>query len=230
MTQEREGNWANPRAISPLLIACSAMGLAALWTGKVPSGVMSVDAMGNQIIEMGSIALIGWMFAAMVGITIAAIIHLRRGEMLFGIMGIVFGPLIASWGFMSPLMRFVIPYFGPHMESAEMAGMVYPMFSPTTYLDGWVLFMVAALFAIFVISSLKMPRVMTLLFVQTMAAFIMAAVVSLQGQAIGSTGLSQAVGWLFISIGITFFYIGAANILGPVYGRPILPLGKPILK
>ena len=115
-----------------------------------------------------------------------------------------------SYGFfwISLVALILMPRFGI-ADAADRSGMA-------AYLFVWGLFTV-----VMFVATLKMNRAIMLVFFALTILFFLLAL----ADAMGSAALTRAAGYEGIACGLGAIYIGAAQILNEVYGRPVLPLG-----
>jgi succinate-acetate transporter protein len=102
----------------------------------------------------------------------------------------------------------LMPRFGL-ADASDRSGMA-------AYLFVWGIFTV-----VLFVATLKMNRgVMIVFFALTLLFFLLAL-----ADATGSAAIQRIAGWEGILCGIGAMYIGAAQIVNEVWGRPVLPLG-----
>ncbi len=232
-----QSQYGDPSAIGNMVIATAALCLFALFSGQVDMAVF--NPVTHQI-DAGALSLIGWIMAVLISVTIAGIIHFMRGETLPALVAIVFGPLVSCWAAVNPIMKSMLPYFGPQVAATDPTTGVTttaPMINAITGVDGYALAVVAGLFGIFWVASLKMPKAFTLLMTLLVAAFSCLSAYSFQTVGLGLADsapsdffIAQVGGWILLGVSIVFFYLAAAGVLNPWYGKPLLPIGTPFIK
>ena len=200
--EQQQSQWADPSAAPPFLIACTAFALGAANTGLVGPGAG---------LGMGA-----WMFAVFVGLIIATIISFARGDLIGGISGVVFGPLIAGWSFMSSSLTMLQPQM---MEAAAL---------DIAHLNGWVLLMVFLILLVVTYVMAHVSSIMAFFMVVVDIGILLFAIWFLKGCPAGK--LQNIAGWLFFVIGAEFLYTGTATYINGFRGKTVLPMGGPILK
>jgi succinate-acetate transporter protein len=109
---------------------------------------------------------------------------------------------------LSLVVLIVIPRFGL-ADAADRSGMA-------AYLFVWGIFTV-----VLFVATLKMNRGLMIVFFALTVLFFLLAL----ADATGSAALQRVAGYEGILCGLGAIYIGAAQIVNEVWGRPVLPLG-----
>ena len=181
--------WASGGIASLYLVGALHVGIFAFATGQV--GTESAPLLGF------------WILGCAIALLMLAMVDLRRGEVLFGTIGMVFGGLLGLGGALS------------FIRSMWMPG-TFPM-------DGW-WFLSAG-----IILFLLLPSVSKVSWI--MFGGITEIGIALTILGLGMIGVFQSpevplriAGWLALFFAIFCWYEATAQLVNTVYGKKILPL------
>lgn len=192
MAQEKTPNspqeWASGGTASLYLVGALHLGIFAFATGKV--GAESAPLLGF------------WILGCAIALLMLAMIELRRGEVLFGTIGMVFGGLLGLGGALS------------FIRSMWMPG-IFPM-------DGW-WFLSAG-----VILFLLLPAVSKVSWIMFGGIAEIGIALTILGLGMmGIFGYTQVpltiAGWLALFFTIFCWYVATAQLVNTVYGKRMLP-------
>jgi hypothetical protein len=143
-----------------------------------------------------------WILSISTPIIILAIIDLRRGEILFGSMGMVFGGLLgfgAGFSFIRGLFL-----------------------SGPSVMDGYWFLGTSVIFFLLIPAMLKVSKLMSVMFVDIGTALFILGM-SLAGF-LGTDQLPLTIsGWLALIFSISCFYMATAQMTNALYGKRIMP-------
>lgn len=154
-------------------------------------------------LSAGSVVLALGILCGGVAQLVAGLMEWRKRNTFGTVAFVGFGLFWVSLGAMLAAPRLG---FGAMGDRSDMAA----------YLFVWGLFSV-----VLFVATLKMNRaVMVVFFALTLLFFLLAV-----ADATGSARLQRIAGWEGILCGLGAIYVGAAQIVNEVWGRPVLPLG-----
>ncbi len=192
MAQEKNSNsaqeWASGGAASLYLVGAVHVGLFAFATGRV--GPESGPLLGF------------WILACAIALLALGIIELRRGDALFGTIGMVFGGLLGLGGGLS----FIRSMWMPGILAIDgwwflSAGIILFLLLPSIYKVSWIMFGGIA----------EIGIALTILGLGMMGVF-------------GSTQVPLTIaGWLALLFAVFCWYVATAQLVNTVHGRRILP-------
>jgi hypothetical protein len=143
-----------------------------------------------------------WIISISTPIIILAIIDLRRGEILFGSMGMVFGGLLgfgAGFSFIRGLFL-----------------------SGPSVMDGYWFLGTSVIFFLLIPAMLRVSKLMSVMFVDIGTALFILGM-SLAGF-LGTDQLPLTIsGWLALIFSISCFYMATAQMTNALYGKRIMP-------
>jgi hypothetical protein len=143
-----------------------------------------------------------WILSISTPIIILAIIDLRRGEILFGSMGMVFGGLLgfgAGFSFIRGLFL-----------------------SGPSVMDGYWFLGTSVIFFLLIPAMLRVSKLMSVMFVDIGTALFILGM-SLAGF-LGTDQLPLTIsGWLALIFSISCFYMATAQMTNALYGKRIMP-------
>jgi succinate-acetate transporter protein len=180
--------WASGGTASLYLIGAVHMGIFAFATGQVNRDYAPLLGL--------------WMAGCAVVLLLLAMVELRRGEMLFGTIGSVFGGLLGLGGALSFIRQFWIPGISA--------------------MDGWFLLSAAIIFFL-LLPAVK--KTSLLLFAGIMEEGIGLTILSLSmmGATRSPELLIKVAGWMALVFALFCWYEATAQIVNTVYKRRILP-------
>ncbi len=178
---------------SPGPLGLSAFGICTVLLSLINAGVIGMDSM---ILSMG--LFYGGLTQIMVGL-----MERRKGN-TFGLVA------FTSYGifWVSFVAINVLPGLG-WMAPASADGMI-------AYLVMWCLFSVMLF-----IATLKLNRLLQILFATVVLLFVILII----GSVTGNAGITTLAGYEGIICGLVSLYAAAAFLLNEIYGRPVLPIG-----
>jgi hypothetical protein len=143
-----------------------------------------------------------WILSISTPIIILAIIELRRGEILFGTMGMVFGGLLgfgAGFSFIRGLF-----------------------FSGPSVMDGYWFLGTSVIFFLLIPAMLRVSKLMSVMFADIgTALFILGLSLA---DFLGTAQLPLTIsGWLALIFSISCFYMATAQMTNALYGKRIMP-------
>ena len=143
-----------------------------------------------------------WILSVSTPIIILAIIELRRGEILFGSMGMVFGGLLG---------------FGAGFSFIRVLFLSGP-----SVMDGYWFLGTSVIFFLFIPAMLRVSRLMSVMFVDIgVALFILGLSLA---DLFGTDQLPLTIaGWLALIFSISCFYVATAQVTNVLYGKRIMP-------
>ncbi len=143
-----------------------------------------------------------WILGVSVPLLVLAVIEMKRGEVLFGTMGLVFGGLLGIGAGLSFVRGLFLP--------------------GASVMDGYWFLGTSVIFFLLVPSMLRISRLMSM-----MLADIGAALAIIGSSLAGFFGADQLpvtiAGWLALAFSISCFYVAAAQMTNAAYGRKVLP-------
>ncbi|MBM2825207.1 MAG: putative rane protein [Dehalococcoidales bacterium] len=180
--------WASAGAASLYLVGAIHLGIFAFATGRV--GPESAPLLGF------------WILACAIALLALGIVELRRGEALFGTIGVVFGGLLGLGGGLS------------FIRSMWMPGILA--------IDGW-WFLSAGIILFLLLPSLC--RVSWIMFWGIMEIGIALTILGLGMMGVlGSPQVPLMIaGWLALFFAVFCWYVATAQMTNTVYGKRILP-------
>ena len=178
---------------SPGPLGLSAFGICTVLLSLINTGIIAMDSM---ILSMG--LFYGGATQIMVGL-----MERRKGN-TFGLVA------FTSYGifWVSFVAINVLPAMG-WMAPASEGGMI-------AYLVMWCVFSI-----ILFIATLKLNRLLQILFATVVLLFVILIV----GNVTGSAGIITLAGYEGILCGLVSLYAAAAFLLNEIYGRAVLPIG-----
>jgi len=180
--------WASGGSASLFLVGALHVGIFAFATGQV--GSESAPLLGF------------WILGVSIALLMLAIIELRRGEVVFGTFGMVFGGLLGLGGGLS---------------------FVRTMWMPGVFaIDGWWFFSAGVIIILLLPSVFKVSRIM---FGGSIVIGITLMILGLGLMGIfgpSDTPLKVA-GWMALFYGVFSWYGATAILTNTVYGKQILP-------
>lgn len=193
MTQEsshqQPQGWASGGAASLYLVGALHVGIFAFATGQV--GAESAPLLGM------------WILGCAVALLALAMVELRRGEALFGTIGMVFGGLLGLGGGLSFLRSLWMP--GPFA------------------IDGW-WFLSAGIIMLLLLPALRRVSWIMAGGMADIGVALTILGLGLMG-ALGPSETPLAVaGWMALAFAVFCLYAATAQLLNAVYGRRVLPL------
>jgi hypothetical protein len=143
-----------------------------------------------------------WILSISTPIIILAIIELRRGEILFGTMGMVFGGLLGFGAGFSFIRGLFIS--GPSV------------------MDGYWFLGTSVIFFLLIPAMLRVSKLMSIMFVDIgTALFILGLSLA---DFLGTAQLPLTIsGWLALIFSISCFYMATAQMTNALYGKRIMP-------
>jgi succinate-acetate transporter protein len=179
-------------------------------TNPAPLGLMGfgitailLNLANAGFVAVGSPVLVAGIFIGGVAQLVAGVMEWKKrnafGTVAFTAYGLFWLSLVAL---------ILMPRFGL-AEAADRSGMA-------AYLFVWGLFTV-----VLFVATLKMNRAVMIVFFALTILFFLLAI----ADATGSAALQRVAGYEGILCGLGAMYIGAAQILNEVWGRPVLPVG-----
>ncbi len=192
MTSENDSKptqeWASGGMASLYLVGALHLGIFAFATGQV--GAESAPLLGF------------WILGCAVALLMLAMVDLRRGEALFGTIGMVFGGLLGLGGSLS------------FIKSIWMPG-IFPM-------DGW-WFLSAGIILFLLLPSIS--KISWIMFAGITEIGIALTILGLGMVGVfGSPEVPLGIaGWLALFFAIFCWYVATAQLLYTVYGKKILP-------
>jgi succinate-acetate transporter protein len=178
--------WASGGAASLYLVGALHLGIFAFSTGRVPPD---------------SAPLLGfWILGCAVSLLLLAMVELKRGEILFGTIGMVFGGLLGLGGAFS---------FIRTMWSPGIAAM-----------DGW-WFLSAAVILFLLLPAVKKASRIMLGGLAEIGLTLAALGIGMMG---ANPFLLNLAGWGALVFALFCWYAATAQLLNTVYQKPILPL------
>lgn len=188
MSDERSSGWAPGGPATLFLLGVLHIGLFAFATSSERAPMAPVLGL--------------WILGISIPLLILAVIEMKRGEPLFGTMGMVFGGLLGVGGGLSFVRGLFLP--GP---------------SP---MDGYWFVGTSFVFFLLVPAMLKVSRLVAAMLVDIGIALLILGL-SLAGL-LGTDQLPLTVaGWMALAFSIACYYVAAAQITNSVYGRRMLP-------
>jgi len=180
--------WASGGAASLYLVGTIHVGIFANATGRIPPETAPLLGL--------------WILGCSVSLLLLAMVELKRGEILFGTIGMVFGGVLGLGGALS----FIRGLWMPGIASIDgwwflSAGIILFLLLSVVGKYSWILFGGISLIAV------------TL----TLLGIGMIGVVAAPGP------LLNTAGWLALLFAIFCWYTATAQIMSIVYGRRILP-------
>jgi succinate-acetate transporter protein len=168
--------------------------------GVLHIGLFAFATSGDRSVLAPVLGL--WILGVSVPLLILAVIEMRRGELLFGTMGLVFGGLLGLGGGLSFVRGLFLP--GP------------------SAMDGYWFLGTSFVFFLLIPSMWRISRLVALSLVDIgLALFILG--LSLAGF-LGTDQLPLIVaGWLALLFSLSCYYVALAQITNAIYGRKVLP-------
>jgi succinate-acetate transporter protein len=143
-----------------------------------------------------------WILGISIPLLTLAIIEMRRNEMLFGTMGMVFGGLLGIGGGLSFVRGLILPG-----QSA---------------MDGYWFIGTSFVFFLLMPSMWKVSKLVALSLVDIGLALLILGL-SLAGT-LGTEQLPLSVaGWLALLFSLSCYYVATAQVTNAMYGRKVLP-------
>ena len=185
---KRLQEWASGGAASLYLVGALHMGLFAFATGQV--GPESAPLLGF------------WILGVSVALLMLGMVELRRGEVLFGTIGMIFGGLLGLGGGLSFIRSMWLP----------------GIFA----IDGWWFLGAGIILILLLVPIYKVSRIM---FGGTVVIGVALTILGLGMMGVfGSSDTPLTIaGWLALSFGIFSWYGATALLTNRVYGKQILP-------
>ncbi|MBI0583900.1 MAG: hypothetical protein ISF22_06695 [Methanomassiliicoccus sp.] len=143
-----------------------------------------------------------WILAVSAPLLILGVIEMRRGEVLFGTMGIVFGGLLGLGAGLSFIRALFLP--GPSV------------------MDGYWFLGTSIIFFLLIPAMLKVSKLVAVMLLDIgVALFILGLSLA---NFLGTGQLPMTIaGWLALFFSISCFYVAMAQMTNAVYGRRIMP-------
>lgn len=217
---EQQTQWAEPLPAVLFSSAVAFFGLAALLTGSV-----SLASAPLLIVWVAGISLV---------CIIGAIIAFRRGDIFGGTLSaIIGGVLFGSGTWLSFLGKFVGWPWGAPVFGAGAAVAIPPQ------IEGWMWIGLVMFLVVGGIAGLKVSWFLGFaLWWIAVAAALAPCAWSFMGcpgmPADPSMGISSTLpmvsGWMMLLFALMIFYFATAVWLGTFFGKPVLPIGKPLIK
>jgi succinate-acetate transporter protein len=179
-------------------------------SNPAPLGLMGFG-ITTILLNLANVGLVAVGSAVLVaGISIGGVAQLVAGVMEWKKRNAFGTVAFTAYGlfWLSLVALIVMPRFGL-ADAPDRSGMA-------AYLFVWGLFTV-----VLFVATLKMNRAVMIVFFALTILFFLLAI----ADATGSAALQRAAGYEGILCGLGAMYIGAAQILNEVWGRPVLPLG-----
>lgn len=143
-----------------------------------------------------------WILAVSIPLLILAVIEMRRGEVLFGTMGLVFGGLLGLGAGLSFIRGLFLP--GPSV------------------MDGYWFLGTSFIFFLLIPAMLRVSKLVSLMLVDIGVALIIIGMSLADLLGTGQLPLTVA-GWLALIFSVSCFYVAAAQMTNAAYGKRIMP-------
>ncbi len=187
MSQQKD--WAPGGSATLYLVGAIMMGIFAFMTGQVASGTSPILGV--------------WILGVSIPLIILGVIDLRRGDLLFGTIGMVFGALVGLSASLSFIITLWIPGLSP--------------------LNGWWLLGTGIIFFLLFPAILKVSKSMSIMFAEEGIAIVVIGL-GIIG-VFGPPNIALSVGgWLSLFFGFYCWYAATAQLVNTMYKKPILPL------
>jgi succinate-acetate transporter protein len=190
------------------------------WASPAPAGLIALAvacftffAMFTGRVEHSALPLLGiWLIGGFFVQVVVAIIEFKEGALAGGNVFLYFSAYFMLVTGLECLFKFWMASKGITLDA---------------HMDGWAWIPLTIGLITWTPAYFKSPPVMTLCVVAVDVAVIF---VTLKDLAILGPGAAPIAGWALLIAGIFGLWMAAGVILNTTFGKPIIPLGKPLVK
>jgi len=183
-----------------------AIGMTLLPLGLFDAGLIPLEA---------EPIMAAWFLGLMVIDIVGSIICFRRGDTLFGCLGLFFGGMLAGAGAFSSLTH-------TWWLLSGQAGSIALQY------EGWAWFGAGIVLLLFVPATARLSWLLVLFCLEVGIALILHGLVLVSDMA--WTTMLVVDGWMIFAFAIYCFYDGLAILTNTIYEKQVMPLGGPLIK